>query len=157
MTSHLKERHCNTVFKFMAFWALSTWVETNITSFLALGQFSVPPNFVVVQSLCRAKFFETLWTVARQAPLPMGFSRQEHRRGLLFPPLGESSWLMDRAHISCLPCISRQILYSWDTWEAPLILLYEMWEWKSLSCVWLFVTPWTIESMGFSRPEYWSG
>ena len=52
-----------------------------------------------------------------------------------------SSWLMDRARISCLPCISRQILYSWDTWEAPLILLYEMWEWKSLSCVWLFVTP----------------
>ena len=30
-------------------------------------------------------------------------------------------------------------------------------EWKSLSCVWLFVTPWTIQSMDFSRPEYWSG
>ena len=33
---------------------------------------------------------------------------------------------------------------------------------KSLSCVWLFVTPWTIDyqsppSMGFSRQEYWSG
>ena len=30
------------------------------------------------------------------------------------------------------------------------------------SCVWLFVTPWTIArqaplSMGFSRQEYWSG
>ena len=30
-------------------------------------------------------------------------------------------------------------------------------KWKSLSHVWLFVTPWTIQSMGFSRPEYWSG
>ena len=30
-------------------------------------------------------------------------------------------------------------------------------EWKSLSRVWLFVTPWTIQSMEFSRPEYWSG
>ena len=26
-------------------------------------------------------------------------------------------------------------------------------EWKSLSCVWLFVTPWTVQSMEFSRPE----
>ena len=39
------------------------------------------------------------------------------------------------------------------------------WEWKvkvkSLSCVWLFATPWTAAyqappSMGFSRQEYWS-
>ena len=30
-------------------------------------------------------------------------------------------------------------------------------KWKSLSHVWLFVTPWTIQSMEFSRPEYWSG
>ena len=29
--------------------------------------------------------------------------------------------------------------------------------WKSLSCVRLFVTPWTIQSMEFSRPEYWGG
>ena len=28
---------------------------------------------------------------------------------------------------------------------------------KSLSRVQLFVTPWTIQSMGCSRPEYWSG
>ena len=28
---------------------------------------------------------------------------------------------------------------------------------QSLSCVRLFVTPWTIQSMEFSRPEYWSG
>ena len=33
---------------------------------------------------------------------------------------------------------------------------------KSLSCVWLFATPWTAayqapQSMGFSRQEYWSG
>ena len=35
----------------------------------------------------------------------------------------------------------------------------EVWmnEWKSFSCVWLFATPWTIQPMEFSRPEYWSG
>ena len=31
------------------------------------------------------------------------------------------------------------------------------WKWKSLSHVSLFATPWTIQSMEFSRPEYWSG
>ena len=29
--------------------------------------------------------------------------------------------------------------------------------WKLLSHIWLFATPWTIQSMEFSRPEYWSG
>ena len=28
---------------------------------------------------------------------------------------------------------------------------------ESESCVWLSVTPWTIQSMEFSRPGYWSG
>ena len=31
------------------------------------------------------------------------------------------------------------------------------WKWKSLSHVWLFEILWTIQSMEFSRPEYWSG
>ena len=31
----------------------------------------------------------TLWTVALQAPLSMGFSRQEYWSGLPFPPLGD--------------------------------------------------------------------
>ena len=30
-------------------------------------------------------------------------------------------------------------------------------KWKSLNCVRLFVTPRPIQSMKFSRPEYWSG
>ena len=32
-----------------------------------------------------------------------------------------------------------------------------MWKWKSLSGVQLFVIPWTIQPMEFSRPEDWSG
>ena len=31
------------------------------------------------------------------------------------------------------------------------------WKWKSLSPVWLFATPWTIQSVEFSRPEYCNG
>ena len=36
-----------------------------------------------------APLFATLWTVARQAPLSMGFSRQEYWSGLPFPPPGD--------------------------------------------------------------------
>ena len=35
-----------------------------------------------------ARLFATLWTVARQAPLSMGFSRQELWGGLPFPTPG---------------------------------------------------------------------
>ena len=33
----------------------------------------------------------------------------------------------------------------------------QMWEWKSLSCAWLFATPWSRRSVEFSKPEHWSG
>ena len=41
------------------------------------------------KSLSPVWFFATPWTVARQAPLSMGFSRQEYWNGLLFPPAGD--------------------------------------------------------------------
>ena len=31
------------------------------------------------------------------------------------------------------------------------------WKWKSLSRIWLFTTPWSMQSMEFPRPEYYSG
>ena len=40
-------------------------------------------------------------------------------------------------------------LQKWQKWSEA--------KWKSLSCVRLFVTPWTLQSMEGSRPEYWSG
>ena len=38
-----------------------------------------------VKSLIRVRLFVTPWTVAYQAPPPMGFSRQEYWSGLPFP------------------------------------------------------------------------
>ena len=40
---------------------------------------------VKVNSLSRVRFFVTPWTVAYQASLSMGFSRQEYWSGLPFP------------------------------------------------------------------------
>ena len=42
-----------------------------------------------VKSLSCVRLFETLWTIARQAPLFMGFSRQEYWSGLPFPSPGD--------------------------------------------------------------------
>ena len=53
-----------------------------------------------------------------------------------------SPWPRDWTSISYVSCTGKQ---------PPEV------KWKLLSHVWLFVTPWTTQSMKFSRPEYWSG
>ena len=42
-----------------------------------------------VSSLSRVQLFLTPWTVVLQAPLSMGFSRQEYWSGLPFPSPGD--------------------------------------------------------------------
>ena len=44
---------------------------------------------VKVKSLSCVRLFETPWTIACQAPLSMGFSRQEYCSGLPCPPPGD--------------------------------------------------------------------
>ena len=43
----------------------------------------------LVKSLSRVRLFATSWTVAHQAPLSMGFARQEYWSGLPFPSPGD--------------------------------------------------------------------
>ena len=53
---------------------------------------SLGPSTVTVYVLShfsRVQLFVTLWTEAQQAPLSMGFSRQEYWWGLPFPPPGD--------------------------------------------------------------------
>ena len=59
------------------------------------GFFNVSPwlDYVCVCSILsrfsHVQLDATLWTVARQAPLPIGFSRQEYWSGLLCPSPGD--------------------------------------------------------------------
>ena len=87
---------------------------------------------VVLSHFSRVRLSATPWTMACQAPLSMGFSRQEHWSGLPFPS----------------PAIKYEVSEGSEV--------------KLLSRVRLFATPWTVTSqappsMGFSRQEYWSG
>ena len=57
-------------------------------------------------------------------------------------------------------CPIREKNLSWSNAACFFPSFTGMWSevnWKSLSRVQLFVTPWTIQSIEFSRPEYWSG
>ena len=57
------------------------------------------------------------WTVALQAPLSMGFPKQEYWSGFPFFFSKGSSQLRDR---TCVSCFGRQNLYHWATWAAEL-------------------------------------
>ena len=97
------------------------------------------------QSLSRVQLFVTLWTIARQSPLSMGFSRQEYWSGLPISPSGDlpdpgvkSDWQADS-----LPLIHQVRSVSQSV--------------QSLNCVQLFGTPWTAAcTSSLSFTNYWS-
>ena len=53
-----------------------------------VGCHVLPHNMCVLSHFSLVRLFVTPWTVAYQAPLSMGFSRQEYWRGLPCPPPG---------------------------------------------------------------------
>ena len=70
---------------------------TNLDSILKSGDVTLPTKVrivkamvfpVKVKSLSRVRLFVTPWTVAYQAPLSIGFSRQEYWSGLPLPSPG---------------------------------------------------------------------
>ena len=69
---------------------------------------SWPWDFLCACMLSRVRLFATLWTVAHQVPLSMGFSRQEYWSGLAFP----SASLMFLA-------LAGRFFTTRPTWEAP--------------------------------------
>ena len=56
------------------------------------GYVSNNSSYTHAQLLSHFQLFETLWTVARQAPLSMGFPRQGYWSGLPFPPPGDLAY-----------------------------------------------------------------
>ena len=59
--------------------------------------------------------FAISWTVARQAPLSMGFSRQEYWSELPIPSPGN---LPPHGDQTCVSCIDKRVLYHWAIREA---------------------------------------
>ena len=66
----------------------------------------------------RVQLFETPWTVARQAPLSMGFSRQEYWNGLPCPPSGGLPYTGIKPMSLTSPSLAGRFFTTSTTWEA---------------------------------------
>ena len=121
------------------------------------------------QSLSRVRLFATPWTVARQVSLSFTISQS-------FFKLMSFELVMPSNHlILCCPLFLPSIFPSIrvfsrvsSLYQVAKVLALHVYKsgclgegtvifpWlkrNSLSCVQIFATPWTIESMEFSRPE----
>ena len=69
----------------------------------------------------------TLWTVAHQVPLSMGFSRQEYQSGLPFPTPGHlpNPWI-EPTSLTSVSYFRRQVLYCWCHLEGPRLCTEEL-------------------------------
>ena len=68
--------------------------------------------------LSRVRLFATPWTVAHQASLSMGFSRQEILEWVAISSSSGSCLPRNQTHVSWISCTGRWILSNRDTWEA---------------------------------------
>ena len=97
----------------------SQWLVLHVFKYVWNFHFTFINSVAVVvaaQSLYHVWLFVTPWTVAHQAPLSVGFPRQEHWSALPFPSLGNLPHRpRDKTHISW---IGRPMLYHWATREA---------------------------------------
>ena len=73
----------------------------------------------VLSHFSRVWFFATLWTAARQAPLSMGFSRQEYWSGLQYPPPGDLPNTGIEPESLMFPALAGGFFTTSTTWEAP--------------------------------------
>ena len=62
------------------------WGDSHLVQLLTTYHFS---QCCVLSRFSGVRLFAVMWAVARQAPLSMGFSRQEYWSGLPFPSLGD--------------------------------------------------------------------
>ena len=115
----------------------------------------------VLSHFSHVRLFATPWTVAHQAPLSLGFSRQEYWHGLPFPPPGN---LLDpgiKPMSLTSSCPDRWVFH--HSGHLGRSAVHVKWKWShSVVSGRLFAASWTVAhqaplSMGSSRQEYWSG
>ena len=94
---------------------------TNLLSLMKNDQIHYQTIYVqacMLSRFSRVRFFVTPWTVAHQALLSMGFSRQDYWSGLPCPPPGDlpDPGIEPESHIS--PALASKFFTTRATWEA---------------------------------------
>ena len=122
------------------------WGFQGRTCFLVSSSFQRPPAFLDLQplplsshhsKLClllllslfsRVRLCATLWTVAHQAPLSMGFARQEYWSGLSCPSPGDlpNPGIEPTSLIS--PALAGTFFTTSAPWEALTISYFKKWQ-----------------------------
>ena len=92
-------------------WELPKWLILCYIHFLC-----------VLSHLGGVQLCATPWTVALQAPLSEGFSRQEHWSGLPGPPLGALPDSGFKASSPISPALASRFFTTSATWEAQIDL-----------------------------------
>ena len=77
----------------------------------------------VLTCFSHVQLFMTPWTVACQAPLSMGFSKQEYWSGLPCPPPGDLPNPGTEPESLMSPALAGGFFTTNATWEAPISLL----------------------------------
>ena len=121
------------------------------------------PSAVILCSSCfsHVQLFATLWAIACQAPLSMGFSRQEYWSRLLFPSPMTNLEIVLKSTEKVLPTkvhlvkakIFPVLMYGCESWtkkkaEHQRIDAFELWCWRRLLRV-----PWTARRSNQSLPK----
>ena len=114
---------------FPQFWNSPHPSGVDMPKFLIWAQFSfysIKTLAHVLSHFSHVWLFVTLWTVAHQAPLSMGFSRQEYWSGLPCPPPGDLPDPGIKPKCLLSPALVSGFFTTITTWEAP----------KSDKCYW---------------------
>ena len=84
-------------------------------------------SFALIMCVCyhfsRVQLFVTLWTVAHQAPLSTGFSRQEYWSGLPCPPPGDLPDLGIKPASLSPPALAGEFCTTSAIWEALALII----------------------------------
>ena len=75
-------------------------------------------NVCVLSHFSHVQLFLTLWTVAHQASLSLGFSRQEYWSGLPCPPSGDFPDPGIKPYSLMSPSLAGEFFTTSTTWEA---------------------------------------
>ena len=114
---------------------------------------------LVLCVLSHVRLFVAPWTVARQAPLSIGFSRQEYCSGLLFPSAGDLLHPGIKPTSPGAPALAGGFFTTSATWEAhsELVLGYRKSPKTSFTPYWCPPTPHMSGSSSISALSlHWS-
>ena len=97
---------------------IGTWAH-NTAGYIASLSYILCFSVCMLRCFSHVRLCATLWNATCQAPLSIGFSRQEHSSGLPCPPPGDLS-TKGLNRVSYVSCIGSRFFTISATWKALL-------------------------------------